>query len=235
MVQVPPPVLIGLIIGGMFAVVALGSVTIVLLLRKKHKRAVQSMDAAGARRLSGYPGGNVNMAWADLNDVPRTRGRLRKSTVMPPLAYAAISSHESLPRRQVSTKAPRALTSNRAIPDPFAYQRSYPLPPRLTSSRSNMIPLDSVGRIRSSSLASPRVDSSQGSPSRVREGKVSPRTKVESRNEVEVNIPTGAPRLDISPNAALRPKPLSINKKRSVSFSTITKPFKPQRKLQDFM
>lgn len=187
---------------------AVGVTTVILILRRRHRRALLSMNNTSVQRLSGFPGGNISMADAEIPTFPQNRALLRSSTRMPhgyPTSYAAISSSDSLPRRQFKT--PGALTSNPTTPDTNAHQQSWPLPRRLTRSSITMIP-----------LAKMKGNGVVNDTERYRH---LPRSNTEPRSSYRVAIPTGSPLSEVSPNAALRPKPLSITKKRSVSYSTL--------------
>ncbi|KAL8822559.1 MAG: hypothetical protein Q9191_006705 [Dirinaria sp. TL-2023a] len=187
------------------------------------------MNAAQVRRMSSMPAGNTSRTDTDIHTLPRAREMLRNSTPIAPgytPSYAAISSNESLPRRQVSTKAPKAILSNRAMNDSDAHQRSYPSPRRLT--RSNIIPLKKVKAGDSSSVPEPPVNFVKQDPAQATDDRRTlPRSETEPRFANQVHVPTGAPRSDLLLPASLEPKPLSINKQRSVSFGTLPTP--PQR------
>lgn len=189
---------------------AVGVTSVILYLRGRHRRDLLSMNTTSVRRLSGFPGGNVRMADADTPSFPQNRALLRSSTRMPhgyPTPYAAISSSESLPRRQYSYKPSGALTSNPTAPDTNAHQQSWPLPRRLTRSSITLIPLA-------------RLEGTAVSTNTKRQTDL-PRSKTEPRSSYQVAIPIGSPLSEVSPNAALRPKPLSIIKKRGVSYGTL--------------
>lgn len=189
---------------------AVGVTSVILFLRRRHRRALLSMDTTSQRRLSGFPGGNVSMADADTPSFPPNRALLRSSTRMPygyPTPYAAISSNESLPRRQHLYKTSGALTSNPTAPDTNARQQSWPLPRRLTRSSITLIPLAKLNGTAVLTNTDRQTDL--------------PRSKTEPRSSYQVALPTGSPLSEVSPNAALRPKPLSITKKRSASYGTL--------------
>jgi len=208
--RINPFTLIALIVVGGVVIVALGVTSVILILRRRHHRALLSMNNTSVRRLSGFPGGNISMADADIPNFPRTRALLRSSTRLPngyPTPYAAISSSESLPRRQYLCKTSNPLTSNPTTPDRNAHQQSWPLPRRLTRSSNTMIPLAKLKGAGVLTNTERQTDL--------------PRSKTEPRSSYQVAIPTGSPLSEVSPNAALRPKPLSITKKRSVSYGTL--------------
>jgi len=208
--SITPFTVIVLVTVGGVVFVALGITSVILILRKKHRRALLSMNTTSVRRLSGFPGGNVSMADADIPSSPRNRALLRSSTRMPhgyPTPYAAISSSESLPRRQYLYKTSGALTSNPTAPDTSAHQQSWPLPRRLTRFSITMIPLAKLKGTGMLTNTERQTDL--------------PRSKTEPRSSYQVAMPTGSPLSKVSPNAALRPKPLSITKKRSVSYGTL--------------
>ena len=226
MAVMSPGLTISLAFVGAFLVVVVGATLIICLGRRRHRRALLSMNAAQVRRMSSIPAGNIGIRDPESYSLPRAREMLRNSTPIPPgytPSYAAISSNESLPWRQVSTNAPRAILSNRAVHDSDAHQRSYPLPRRLT--RSNMVPLKKVKAGNSSSVPEPPADFvQQGSSQAADDRKSLPRSKTEPRFANEVHVPTGAPQSDLLLPASLKPKPLSINKQRSVSYGTLPTP-----------
>ena len=209
-ITISPFAMIDLIVGAMVAFVVVGTITIILILRRKHRRALLSMNTTSVRRLSGFPGGNVSMMDEDFARLPRARAVLRRSTRIPqgsPRPYAAIPSSESLPRYQVLRKPPGALSSNPTVPDADPQQQSWPLPRRLTRSSNAVIPLA-------------RLKGASESVSTERQLSL-PRSQTEPRTAYKTAIPTGTPLSEVSPNAALRPKPLTIKKRRSASQSTL--------------
>ena len=207
-VSISPPIVIALAFGGALTLVIVGTVSAILILRRRNRRALLSMNATSVRRLSGYPGGNVAMTEADFASLPRTREMLRASTRMPQRAlppYAVINSSECLPNRQALSKPPGALTSNPTVPDIEPHQQSWPLPRRLTRSSNTMVPLAKLRGARNASAAE-------------RQGSL-PRSKTEPRSTYQIAIPTGTPLSGSSPSAGLTPEPLTIKKRRSTSFS----------------
>ena len=225
-----PFVIFGLAAGGALLFVIVGATTAIMIGRRKHKRSLMLMNARGARRLSGYPGGHVSMSDYEWLSMPRTR-TLRSSTRVPtgyPRSYTPITSRESLPRHQTMMRPPRALVSESHLPDPTVQQASWPLPPRLT--RSNVLPLAHVrGQNMSPVVKQTSVKLVNASPSPnnapAQGSQVSPKHGAQRGHDVllPTGIPLESPRSNISSNTAqaLTPKPLFHDKQRSASLGTL--------------
>ena len=226
MAVIQPGIIILLACVGGVLLVVVGTTSIICFGRRRHRRALLSMNAAQVRRMSGMPGGNISMTDTEYYSLPRARGILRNSTPIPSgytPSYATISSSESLPRRQVLTKAPRAILSNHVSNETEAHQRLYPVPRRLT--RSNIVPLHKIQAAHPSTEVRSTMDSMEEFPLQTSDTQKSlPRSKTEPKNANQVHIPTGAPQSGLDPIASLKPKPLSINKRRSISFGALPIP-----------
>lgn len=207
----------------------IGTTAAILIGRRRHKRAVLMMNARGARRLSGYPGGHVSMSDADWLSLPRTRTlRSSRGHFGYPPPYTPIASRESLGRHQPLTRPPGARTLDARVPDPNAQQQSWPLPRRLT--RPNILPMvhmrgHSLSPVTERTPRQPLGPSISSNGLEVRAPRQSPGDGHGTKREVVLptGVSTNSLRSDISPNAAqaLTPKPLFHNKRRSASFGAL--------------
>ena len=226
-----PFAIFGLAAGGALLFVIVGATTAIMIGRRKHKRSLMLMNARGARRLSGYPGGHVSMSDYDWPSMSRRR-TLRSSSRVPtgyPRFYTPIASRESLSRHQGVTRPPRALASETTLPDPNVQQASWPLPRRLT--RSNILPLAQVKGQNMSPVterASVKLVNASPSPNNVHAQRSQIGLKHGVQRVHDVALPTGIP-LDspisnMSSNTAqaLTPKPLFHDKQRSASLGTLS-------------
>lgn len=226
-----PFAIFGLAAGGALLLVIVGTTAAILIGRRKHKRSLLLINARGARRLSGYPGGHVSMSDYDWLNMPRTR-TLRSSRRVPsryPRPYTPIASRESLPRHQTLRRPQRNLGSGPTAADPNVQQMSWPLPPRLT--RSNVLPPAQVrgyGMSPVNERASQKLMNPSTSPDHV-DVRLPQMSSEDNQRIHEIAVPTGAPidspGSNISSNTAqaMTPKPLFHDKQRSASLGTLPK------------
>lgn len=198
----------GIAAGAFLLTLAGGLVLIVLYCRWKQRRQLARIFYARERRLSGYPGGHLSITDEDVARMPGTRRARRDSSHTPSESlrgWTAISSRESLPRRPVKTASKYPQNATETVP-------IWPLPPRLT--RSTASPLVKLEE----SLDFPKHDEKMPESPKLPDINFN---VLYSRDLVENNSSSFGSGQSTSAGSALKVKPFSSSKQRSISAGLI--------------
>ena len=125
-------VLLGIIIGAIAVSLTVAITVIIIVQRVKHRRLLAQTNAAGERRLSRYPGGNVSITDEDVARIPGTGNALRSSlhtsrSRQP--TYMPMSSREDVEKavlpggvKEKSPKMKEPSSQNRPVEQPGRFR-----------------------------------------------------------------------------------------------------------------
>ena len=239
--QLTLPTLLGVIIGGVAFVFCLAVAIVILSLRVKHRRQLARTNLAGERRLSGYPGGNLEITDGDVAQMPGTGAAMRESLCnryTRASAYAPMASRESV-EKQLSKSTipsmpictPRNIQNGAIVtkssPALASPSRPWPLPPRLK--RSNRPPAIELRLPPAASAVNTTTDGLETLAVKLNGNEV---PKLVPRDEGlkirgsqtccdSQTIATASSEKPATPSPTLRPKPLFHEKHRSKSHGMI--------------
>ena len=220
-----PAVIGGVAAGGAVILFFSVGLLVVVGLKIRHRRKLAAINAAGERRLSRYPGGNLSLADGEFSQVPGPKNFLQRSgcdPYGPSKVWTAIPSRESIDARPLIRKPPNAVTSDRAQQKTDPPQLSWPLPKRLT--RSKAIPLIPIKELSLSPITerlatnpgpSPAIASTTGIAAQKALGQ-----DTDNIGQALSSDCNGSPQAGVWPVTALKPRPLFHSHQRSISART---------------
>ncbi|KAI9822543.1 MAG: hypothetical protein M1827_000262 [Pycnora praestabilis] len=130
--------IIGIAVAGGVTLFVILCAIIILCLRARQKRILRASDTAAMhRRLSGFPGGHLEVSENDT--IPRPRSVLRRSTYTPyrpANGWASLSSREDLHRRPIMAGITKQVVSGHPRIKSHSSRGSWPLPRRASARAS---------------------------------------------------------------------------------------------------
>ncbi|MCJ1231963.1 hypothetical protein MMC12_008643 [Toensbergia leucococca] len=226
--KISPGMAIAIGVGG--AVLLFGALSMVIIVhaRARHKRLLALTNAAGERRLSGYPGGHLSIVDTDLAPIPPSRRVLRRSIHHPysnQKVWSTLSSRESLPRRPVMLALPKGMPPDMVDQNTTAPKPSWPLPRRLL--RSKAIPLATIKGLPLSPITERSTNKTDPSPTIANITDLSPvnspRESTRATTDHQITDSSRNISTDNLPDIDSKPLPLFLGRQRSFSSGPITK------------